>query len=495
MNYLIVRLWGEELGRLVWNPTDNTTYFMFNPNSKNRPDVSPLMHPVGKWNISLPVPGDSRRIYNGLPPFIADSLPDSWGNKLFDKWLKQNHISRSKVTPLFKLMFIGKRGMGALEFEPAANDLEHSRSVDLNALYKLSLNILEERESVSIDTTDEITMQSLLAVGTSAGGRQMKAIVAIHPDNHEVRSGQARDLNGYEHYIIKFKDKILPSSEIEMAFYDMAKKCGINMEESRLINIEGVNHFMTRRFDRKDGEKIYMQTLAAINPEADSYEDIMSTCRDLDLSETELIELYRRMVFNVLANNTDDHNKNFSFLLEKGKKWHLSPAYDLTFIFDRYGAGPDPDRCMSIYGNTQEISKEELLDFGKENNIRNTESIITDVAEALSRFPILAEKYQIPQRWKHIIHKTLLQNLEKFGYISRKESANNLTDSQGRKFAELSVYLNQKRIYQVSATIDGIRHKRFIKPTSTLYSKLQQYETNTLTESEFLLLMEDLFPP
>lgn len=427
MNYLKVLLWGKELGRLVWNPSAGMTYFVFNPDEKERPDVAPFLHPADKWNPSIPLYGDSRRIYQGLPPFIADSLPDSWGNMLFEKWIKQNHISRHQITPLFKLMFIGKRAMGALEFEPAAKDLEHHDKIDISSLYDLSLKIFEDRASIEPGTLEEITLQSLIAVGTSAGGRLMKAIVAMNPATKEIRSGQIDGLDGYDYYIIKFRDNDVPTSEIEMAFHDMAVASGINMEDCSIITVDGIPHFMTRRFDRKNGEKVHMQTLAAINPDADSYEDLMDTCRQIGLSEKEVVEVYRRMVFNIMSNNTDDHNKNFSFLLEKGGKWRLSPAYDMTFIFNRHGTGPETNHCISLYGKTKDFSMEDLLDFAKENNIRGASGIISKVAESLSAYPRLAEKYNIPNKWSHIINKTIKENLIKFTLHYKPLNLINLT--------------------------------------------------------------------
>ncbi|MDE6695459.1 MAG: type II toxin-antitoxin system HipA family toxin [Muribaculaceae bacterium] len=493
MKYLKVSLWGNELGRLVWNPAKRVTYFVFNPKQNNRPDVAPIMYPVGTWNESLPIYGDSRRIYHGLPPFIADSLPDSWGNRLFDKWAKQNHISRNQITPLFKLMFIGKRSMGALEFEPAALELEHHDKVDINSLYNLSLQILEEKENIEPGTLEEITMQSLIAVGTSAGGRQMKAIVAMNPITKEIRSGQINGLEGYEYYIIKFRDKDVPTTEVEMAFYDMAVASGINMEECMIITVEGIPHFMTRRFDRNDGEKVHMQTLAAINPEADSYEELLFTCRRLGLSDHEILEVYRRLVFNVLGNNTDDHNKNFSFLLEKGGKWRLSPAYDMTFIFNRYGSGPETSHCLSLYGKTDDISPEDLLDFAKEHNIRGASGIISKVAESLSSYPQIAEKYNIPNKWNHIIYKTLQENLIKFGFEKKTEKIEKLTDSKGRLFSNISISSNTKGYIEVHATIDGNPRKRVIKPNSEIYTSLQAFELNKLNKEESISLMEALF--
>ncbi len=493
MKYLKVSLWGKELGRLVCNPSRRITYFTFNPDEKNRPDVSPVLNPIASWDPSLPAYGDSRRIYNDLPPFIADSLPDSWGNKLFDKWAKQNHISRNQITPLFKLMFIGKRAMGALEFEPAARDLEHHDKVDISSLYKLSMEILEERESVKLGTFEQLTLQALIAVGTSAGGRQMKVIVAMNPETKEIRSGQIAGLEGYEYYIIKFRYEDMPTTEVEMAFYEMALASGIEMEECRILTVEGIPHFMTRRFDRKNGEKVYMQTLAAMDPEADSYEALMETCRKLDLTEKEILEVYRRMVFNVLGNNTDDHHKNFSFLLDKGGRWRLSPAYDMTFTFNKYGSGAELYHCLSIYGKIEDITLEDLLDFAKEHNIRGAAGIISKVAEALSAYPSLAEKYNIPAKWNHIITKTLTENLINVGYKKKEEKVEEFTDSKGRIFSNIAISSNTKGFIEVHAIIDGNKRKRILRPTSEAYSSLQAYELNKLSKEESISLFEGLF--
>ncbi|MDE5823026.1 MAG: HipA N-terminal domain-containing protein, partial [Paramuribaculum sp.] len=176
MKNLKVKLWGQEIGRLVWNTATRRIYFMYNPNLNNIPYIVPLLSSAKNRNTLLPIYGDERPLYQGLPPFIADSLPDSWGNTLFDKWVKDNKIPRNKVTPLYKLMFIGTRGMGALEYEPCADDFTHNRKIDIKSLYDISLKILEDRDNMVLNTNEELTLQALLAVGTSAGGRQMKAI-------------------------------------------------------------------------------------------------------------------------------------------------------------------------------------------------------------------------------------------------------------------------------------------------------------------------------
>lgn len=496
MKYLKVKLWGQEIGRLVWDSATRRTYFMYNPERKDEiADIAPLLSPASNRNSLLPIYGDEHPLYQGLPPFIADSLPDSWGNTLFDKWAKDNKIPRNKITPLYKLMFIGTRGMGALEYEPYAADLTHTQAIDINALHEISLKVLEDRGNVVLDSHDKLTMQVLLAVGSSAGGRQMKAIIAINNKTGEIRSGQSDSLDGFEYYILKFGDKSMPISEIETAYHNMAASAGIEMEECRLLPVEGINHFLTKRFDRKNGKKIHIQTLAAMNPEARSYEDLVATCREISISESEIDQLFARMVFNVIANNTDDHNKNFSFLLKENGKWHLAPAYDMTFIFNTNGTGPNIERRLSIGTKTADISKLDLLDFAKQNDIKNANAIINRVAEAVMRFSVYAETYGISQPWRGIIQKTLHDNLTLFGYLENSDNqTSSFTDKHGRTITNLSVSVNSKRHYEIVAIIDDRHHRRFVRPNMDRYSDLASQDIFNLSAAEKSRLVESLFP-
>lgn len=496
MIFLKVNLWGNEIGRLVWDTATRRTYFMYNPERKDAiPDIAPLLSPAKKRNMLLPIYGDERPLYQGLPPFIADSLPDSWGNTLFETWVKDNKIPRNKITPLYKLMFIGTRGMGALEYEPCADELRHTHKIDIKALYNLSLKILENRENIALDISENLTMQALLAVGTSAGGRQMKAIIAINNETGELRSGQTDGLAGFEYYILKFGDYSMPLAEIETTYYNMAVAAGIDMEECRLLTVEGSNHFLTKRFDRKGGKKIHIQTLAAINPEACTYEALIATCRELSISESEIEQLYARMVFNVMANNTDDHNKNFSFLLAENGKWHIAPAYDVTFIFNTNGTGPNTSRNMSIGGKTSDITKTDLIDFAKQNDIKNAHAIINRVAEAIGHFSVYAETNAVGLPWRGIIQHTLNENLTSFGYMNKAnipEAA--LSDKYGRTITDVTISFNSKRCYEVRVTIDGQRHRRFVKPQTDLYLELNTQNIFQLPACEKIKLIETLFP-
>lgn len=184
---------------------------------------------------------------------------------------------------------------------------------------------------------ESITMQSLLTVGTSAGGRQSKAIIAINRNSGEVRSGQIARLEDYDYYLLKFGNAEYSSAELEMTYYELARKAGVDMMLSRLYSVNGKNHFMTMRFDRRNSKKVFTQTLAALYPDADSYEKLLTVCRKLHLPESDCLEIFRLMVFNIIANNTDDHNKNFSFIMSEDGTWGLAPAYDLTYVLDLGG--------------------------------------------------------------------------------------------------------------------------------------------------------------
>lgn len=496
MTYIKVNLWGNEIGRLSWNSATRRIYFMYNPDIKNGiPDIMPMLNPARIRNIHLPIYGDDRPLYQGLPPFIADSLPDAWGNTLFDKWVKENKIPRNKVTPLYKLMFIGTRGMGALEYESCAEDLANMRAIDIKSLYDMSLKILEERDRVVLNTSEELTLQALLAVGTSAGGRQMKAIVAINDETGEIRSGQSDGMEGFGYYILKFGDKSMPIAEIEAAYYNMAIAAGIDMEECRLLSVEGTNHFLTKRFDRRDGKKIFVQTLAAINPEASSYEDLIDTCRELNISESEIEQIFIRMVFNVMANNTDDHNKNFSFLIDEFGNWRIAPAYDMTFIFNMDGTGPNLRRRLSIGGKTSDISKSDIIGFAQNNGIADAEAIITRVAKAIMNFNEYAETNGVTQPWRGIIRKTFTDKLVSYGFIDKESCAERqFKDKYGRLISDITVSVNSKGLYEVSAMIDGNRHRRFVKPGMDLYSELMEKDIYNLYDDDLLRLSDMLFP-
>lgn len=356
----------------------------------------------------MPILGNKEKIYQGLPPFLADSLPDRWGNMVFDQWAAQNHISKRGLTSVDKLSFIGKRGMGAFEFIPATPGLDSSSTLQTDSLYQLACRIFEEREGISVQDDETLHLQSIYEVGTSAGEQHPKAIIAINETTHDIRSGQVSLPEGYTYYILKFAEgDDFPFTQMEMVYYEMAKEAGVTMMPSRLIQIEGKHHFLTERYDRVNGGKIHAQTLAAMNHDATSYEDLFEVCRKLNIPANEQSELYRRTVFNIMGGNVDDYIKNFSFLMEKNGTRRITPAYDMTFTTNLDGAVCENIHSMSISGKNDGITEDDLLLFAKLNGIKNAKKIIEEVSLAVSHFYNYATNYQIDDYWQDRIEQHL----------------------------------------------------------------------------------------
>jgi serine/threonine-protein kinase HipA len=313
-------------------------------------------------------------------------------------------------------------------------------------------------------------LQSLVMVGTSAGGRQPKAIIAINRETGEIRSGQVETGAEYDYYILKFGDDKRSTAELEQTYYDMATEAGINMMESKLFEVEGTNHFLTRRFDRDANGKLHTQTLAAMYPEADTYEKLLMVCRKLHLPEVDCQEVFRRLVFNILANNTDDHNKNFSFIMDHTKKWRLSPAYDLTYIFDDGGYLPLKEHCMMVGGKLCDVTKEDIIQFASENGIPRPDSIIRDVTKAIQQFRSLANKNRVKEEWIGRVESTLTKHLTSWGYEATAPAIFAFTDKDGRTISDAHLEQMYKGNYHLLANIDG-RSQKFVIRKDTLLAK------------------------
>lgn len=489
-----VILWDEEIGRQSWDSRRNMSYFTFNPDFlRHGLDVAPLTASIHDMRSRMPIYGDAERIYQKLPPFIADSLPDDWGNRLFDYWRSQNKITTANVTPLEKLSFIGRRGMGALEFMPESKGYAADSKIDVKSLIDLAQRIFTDREEVSIQPDESLTMQALIAVGTSAGGRQPKAIVAVNPVTGEIRSGQVAGLDGFDYCILKFGDDARSSAELEMTYYRMAVDSGINMTGSRLLEVEGRKHFLTRRFDRNGGGKLHVQTLAAIYPGAHSYEELLLVCRKLDLPEKDSEEVFRRLVFNILANNTDDHNKNFSFIMDRQGRWRLSPAYDMTFIFNSGGYQPENEHCMSVGGKTDGITKQDILSFASDNGIRRPEAIIDKVVEALKTFRTRADEYGVKETWTGRIASSIDRHLTEWGYLQSNNGVAAFTDGQGNTVSDIRIEEAYRGNYHLLANVNGKERKYVIRKGTDEYQAISCYSTLNIPQEKLRNLVKKLF--
>ena len=489
---LKVMLWGKEVGRLSMDFRRGMPYFEYNRDwVENGLDVSPLNASIKRPQNLRPIFGASEKIYQKLPPFIADSLPDSWGNELFEQWRQQQKIRVGDITPLDKLAFIGKRAMGALEFEPETYRFSSVENLNLNSLIALAKRVYTERENAHVMPEESLDMQSLLAVGTSAGGRQPKAIVAINRETREIRSGQIEGLKNFDYCLLKFGTKERSTAELEMVYYEMATRAGISMMPCWLMAVEGEKHFVTKRFDRDHGRKLHMQTLAALYPEADSYESLLWVCRKMRLSERDSEEIFRRLVFNVLANNTDDHNKNFSFLMDESGRWSLAPAYDMTYIFSVGGYLPETHHCLLVKGKYTDITLHDVLELAADNGIRKADTIIADVVEALRSFRTLAEKNGVQERWISAVETTLQHNLEMWGFCPPR-TFEPYTDANGRHVENLRIEQQYKGNYHLLATIDGKERKVVIRTKTAEHDEISRHGVPNLAD-EYLKRLVDKF--
>ena len=495
-NSIRVLLWGEEIGTLTWNQGKKQSYFFFSPAYFNQAyDLCPITHPKGDNSTRQAIYGPSMRgadpsdrIYQGLPPFLADSLPDTWGNLIFEKWFNDNGIPESEKTPISKLSFIGNRAMGAFEFAPMMDPgFYKDKEIDIAELYKESLIIEEELPRKSV-REDDATINNIAALGTSAGGSRKKAIISIAPDG-TIHSGKTSTDKDWKHCIIKFNEPRYTFSEIEKTYYDMAIEAKIPMMESQLMAIDGINHFLTERFDRKNGRKIVTQTLAAINPDANSYEDLFRTCRAIGIPPAEMTNLFRQTAFNFLMNNTDDHKKNFSFLMDEHSKWHLSPAYDITFIIAENAISPERTHCMSLRGKYTGITENDLILFAVQNDIKAPETIISDIRNVSLKFEDYAKANGINGYYTEMISNTL--NELGRGKEIKKEAVSTMIGET--ELCDIQFEMTTKGNLHLWATIRGDRRKIVITHNKPLYKEIVDNGFNLMSKEKKAQIFQQAF--
>ncbi len=394
-NLAEVKLWGKLVGALVYDPASQISTFEYSKDwIQLGVEIAPINMPLPSTNASrkYQFPNLNPATYHGLPALFADTLPDDFGNAVINAWLAKNGRDSASFTSLERLLYIGSRGMGALEFEPAISKTSTAnQQLELDSLIQMAQNILDQRSNLAkaVNTQDhenDDAMSALFQVGTSAGGARAKALVAINKDRTELRSGQVDAPAGFEHYLLKFDgvEEHKTDSEVfgdpqgfgrmEYAYYLMAKDTGINISHSELL-IDGKRaHFITQRFERGSGNnnslrnhKKHYISLCALDhadykqPGAYSYEQLLSVARQLRLPRKDAIEIYRRMVFNVIARNHDDHTKNTGFILDSPKaSWRLSPAFDLAYSYKKDSPWVNTHQ-MSINGKRDNFNREDLF--------------------------------------------------------------------------------------------------------------------------------------
>lgn len=401
-NAVKVKLWGMDVGYLSWDKKLGVAVFEYEPSFLEQGlDIAPLTMSVNspRSQKQLPWTGDRDKLYQGLPSMIADSLPDKWGNSLFRAWLRDNNIPAKKTNPVDHLSFIRSRAMGALEYEPAQKLGDNATfSVDVQRLYEFAKQVLNERGAIVLNQENSILWQDLVKISSSPGGKRPKAIVALNNATGEVLSGQGVIPEGFQHYILKYDDNsAYPFAKLEYVYYRMALDAGIDMMPSELRTYENITHFLTRRFDRIGNEKIHVQTLAAMSPLSDSYEDIFAVIRRLNLPYEDSKQQYLRMVFNVIARNVDDHSKNFSFCMNRSGAWRLSPAYDLTYSVDLTAPAYSNRHSLTVNGQNEDITREDLETVGQNNDIQDYKALIDIVTGAVAKFEDYAREMGIEE--------------------------------------------------------------------------------------------------
>ena len=434
MNTAFVNIWGRRAGAVAWDSEQGLARFEYDPAYLDTGwDLSPIKMPISavgqihSFPELRPSRNSSEDPFNGLPGLLADMLPDRYGNQLIDVWLAQQGRLPGSMNPVEKLCFIGTRGMGALEFEPATpKSSAKSYAIEMESLVDVSRQMLEKREKfvTSLSDDEEKAMLDILRIGTSAGGARPKAVIAYNQKTGAVRSGQANAPKGFEHWLIKL-DGVSEAQfgdsqgygRVEMAYYKMAVDCGLEMMECRLLEENGRAHFMTKRYDREGGDtKHHVQTWCGMEHYnfneilSYSYEQLFQTMRKLGLAYQEAEQMYRRMVFNVVARNCDDHTKNFSFRLVKDQDWTLAPAYDICHAYrpDSYWVR---QHALSINGKRENFTRADLLTVGKSMSIKKSGRIIDEITEVVSQWPAYADAQDVDQRKKQSIAQTLVLDL------------------------------------------------------------------------------------
>jgi serine/threonine-protein kinase HipA len=423
-----VKLWGRTIGAVALEEGQEVAAFEYDPAfAASRIEVAPLTMPLSGRVYSFPEL--SRVTFHGLPGLLADSLPDKFGNALINAWLATRGRTPESFNAVERLCYTGRRGMGALEFEPTLGPKARKATrIQVDKLVELASEILTNRENLKVSFTapkKEQALREILRVGTSAGGARAKAVIAWNPSTNEVRSGQIPSGEGYEYWLLKFdgvkgnRDKELEDpigyGVIEYAYYNMASDANITMGECRLFEENNRRHFMTRRFDRlHNGEKLHMQSLCGLAhydfnmAGAYGYEQALLAIKQLGLPMSAVEEQFRRMAFNIISRNQDDHAKNIAFLMDKSGNWSLSPAFDMTYSFNPSGEWTASHQ-MTVNGKRDNFTMEDVKACAKVASMKRgrAETIVNEVLETVSRWRDYADQAGVPPSRRDQIQHTL----------------------------------------------------------------------------------------
>ena len=397
---------GQEIGKLGYDIDQGKSFFQYNPEFLESGKYSKLFPFIFKRTKPAQVFTEYRQdTFQGLPPMIADSLPDTFGNIIFQEWLTARGIQ--KVTPLEQLAYVADRGMGALEYKPV-KELPNTSSINIDEIITILEKVLKLKEDTSGAALDELSLLNVFKIGTSAGGARPKILISEHKETGKIIAGDSVTSEDYNHYLIKLHlddSDGYNKEKVEYAYYLLAKEAGVDMMHSKLIENK---HFATLRYDRQNGEKQHVLTVTGLTgwdfksqPENSSYENVFKVALGLEVPHKDLQQLFKRMVFNVVFRNVDDHLKNHSFIYKKEKdSWNLAPAYDLTYALNPLFTFKATSRALSINGKRTEIALKDLLTIAEEFIIKNPKGIIEEIQALIPRWMEVAGELEIPE---HII--------------------------------------------------------------------------------------------
>lgn len=415
---LEVRIFDQELGKLGYDIDKRTSFFQYDPDfleSGRYTNLFPyLLNRIKPIQVFNRYQGET---FRGLPPMIADSLPDMFGNIIFKKWFEAKNKQFQKITPLEQLTYVANRGMGALEYRPVA-EMPKTSTINLEEILDVLQEVLQQKEGVSEKYLNSIALLNIFKMGTSAGGARPKILVSEHKKTGAIIPGDIEFSDSYNHYLVKLslnqdKESDYNREKVEYAYYLMAQQAGIHMMFSKLIDNK---HFATLRYDRQNGEKIHVLTTSGLTgwdfkkPENSSYENLFSLAIDLKVSYKEIQELFRRMVFNICFANIDDHLKNHSFMYSKEKnQWSLAPAYDLTYPLDINFNYINISRALSVNNKRNNISLNDILVLAEKFTIKDPKTIINEVQTAGDLWKKITSDLDMPERVAKEIEKEFVR--------------------------------------------------------------------------------------
>ncbi len=415
-NIINVFAFGEEIGRIGLNEQENRSSFQYNPEylaSSSLKELFPLTGIIKRISQPQLFSNYQNETFKGLPPQIADSLPDMFGNLIFKTWLASNQKDQEELNILEQLAYISNRGMGALEYFPS-KEIPINTSVDLDQIINILKVVLDEKENLNEQNLNSEALLNIFKIGTSAGGARPKILISENKKSGKIIPGDTEYAENYNHYLVKLSlDNELgyPREILEYCYYLTARKVGITMMESKLIDNQ---HFATLRFDRQNGEKQHVLTATGMTgwdfkkPEDSNYENLFKLSSFLKISQAQIRELYKRMIFNIVFRNLDDHLKNHSFIYNPSKdNWSLSPAYDLTFSLNPLLDFRTSNQALSVNNKRTEIGRKDVFKIAESFTISNPKGIIEEVEDAVSYLKNQMIEFQIPKKIRTNILKKI----------------------------------------------------------------------------------------